>query len=174
MMKSSPDIGSPMIRELRETETRDPSLFTTVIVDMLTTGTSVKFTAVGRSMLPAIRAGDRLTVVPCSVATIQRGDVALYRRYGGLTAHRVLAFGGSGSSSVIRVRGDASRGCIDEIPFDDMLGCVTWVERGARSFRMDTPVRRFAGLLRAAMGTWRVRAGHVVRGVVCVFSNRRR
>ena len=92
VMESHTDRSIPLIRELSEDDARDPSLFTAVIVDMLTTGTAVKFTAVGRSMLPVICANDQLTVVPRSAAAIRRGDVALYRRDGGLTAHRVLAF----------------------------------------------------------------------------------
>jgi hypothetical protein len=163
VMESRTDRSIPLIRELSEDDARDPSLFTAVIMDMLTAGTAVKFTAVGRSMLPVIRANDQLTVVPRSAAAIRRGDVALYRRDGGLTAHRVLAFSGKGADACIRVRGDASRGAIDEIPVEDVLGAVTWVERGARSFRMDTPTRRFVGLLRATIGSWRVRLGRWVR-----------
>ena len=148
--------------DVAEVQSTDVSTFMALVTDMLVMGTPVRFTASGCSMRPSIHAGDRLTVVPLRAGTFRRGSVVLYRRLGGLTAHRVLAVSGRGSSACIRVRGDASRGRIDQIPCADVLGVVTRVERGARVLQMDSAWRRAAGLTRAWCGTWRVSLGRLL------------
>lgn len=49
----------------------------------------VALTVTGDSMLPTLRHGDRITVLPCDPATLQPGDVIVYQHEGRKIVHRV-------------------------------------------------------------------------------------
>lgn len=109
-----------------------------VIVELLSSGRSVRFPARGDSMHPLIREGDVLHVDPVDPALVRRGEVVLVRAMRGLTAHRVVEV----SEGRILTRGDNSAGCDHPSELSDVLGRVTLLERAGRS----ASVRRFSGI----------------------------
>ena len=93
-------------------------------------GASFTFVASGVSMLPSIRGGDRLTIVPCGGEDLRRGDVAFYvGEGGGLMAHRFL--GRSRDGITLLMRGDGVWRVPERIPPARVLGRVSRVERSS-------------------------------------------
>ena len=65
--------------------------FSTVLLDALAGGLTVRFRAQGGSMYPTIRDGEVITVAPVPTATFNGGDVLLCRCGSRVLAHRVIA-----------------------------------------------------------------------------------
>ena len=96
----------------------------------------------GYSMCPLIRCRrDYVTIRPVFRPLI-RGDIVLFRRPDGVyAAHRVWKL----SENTIQTLGD---NCYDPdapVAAGDVLGLVTHVTRGERTFCVDTPIWRFLG-----------------------------
>lgn len=106
--------------------------FTATCAALLRAGESVRFAATGRSMAPAIRDGDLLTVTPVEPGAIRPGEVILYRGARGLLAHRVLARLADGS---LQLRGDAIGSELEGVPADRILGRVVAVNGKAARAR---------------------------------------
>ncbi len=90
----------------------------------------VRFRAGGRSMYPAIRDGETITVEPAPASALAVGDIAFYRTRRGATAHRVVATGGTGKAFLMR--GDALGSEIETVEPDWILGKVVAIERGGQ------------------------------------------
>ncbi|HEV2722848.1 MAG TPA: S24/S26 family peptidase, partial [Thermoanaerobaculia bacterium] len=84
-----------------------------IIAELLARGHRARFTAVGDSMHPFIRSGQRLVVEPVDSRALRRGDVVLARLERGLTVHRVVRIETRGGE----VAGIVTRG--DNCPLDD-------------------------------------------------------
>lgn len=97
--------------------------------DLLRSGRRIRFRVTGRSMMPAIRDGDALTVAPIAAVALHRGEIALYETPEGVIAHRVL---GRGRDGALRVRGDAPQSPMERVGADQVLGRAERVERGGR------------------------------------------
>ena len=67
------------------------NLFIDVSTELLRRGQSVRFRAPGLSMHPAIKEGEKITVVPISSFDIKRGDILLYVVGKKVIAHRVVS-----------------------------------------------------------------------------------
>jgi signal peptidase I len=106
-----------------------PPDFAAVCSSLLRSGESVRFRATGRSMVPAIRDGDVLTVAPASPGESRVGDVVLYAGAWGLLAHRVVACLGDGQ---VHVRGDAIGSEDERVTPDRILGHVVELHRNGR------------------------------------------
>lgn len=133
--------------------------FSDLCAGLLRGGDAVRFTATGASMAPAIRHGDRLTVVPARASEVRLGDVVLYVTPRGLTAHRVVkALSASGEH--LEMRGDAPRSQTERVPGTAVLGRVTRVERAATSAESGVRARARAWLL-AALARLRTRPARV-------------
>jgi len=124
-----------------------------LVIDLLRSGRPVRFVANGHSMVPAIRSGDELTVVPLRLCEARIGDVLACDIQGRLVVHRLLSRAGDGA----RLRGDAASACDPPLSSADVLGVVTAVERAGRAVRFGLGRERRAlawlsraGLLRAA------------------------
>ncbi len=102
-------------------------------VDLLRAGQTVRFTATGTSMTPAIRHGDVLTVVPVPATELRPDDVVLYLSARGLTAHRVVRRL-SAAPAAFEARADAPGSPLERVPEAAVLGRVTRVERTPRTF----------------------------------------
>jgi signal peptidase I len=97
----------------------------------------------GGSMLPSLRDGDLVEILPASAAEIGIGDVICYEPpSGGLCLHRVVAREKRGFVT----RGDALA-YVESVPAAAVLGVVTTVERRGRVRRLRTPSARLRGRL---------------------------
>jgi hypothetical protein len=87
----------------------DRSTFNTIAESLLASGFSVRFRAGGRSMAPAVRDGERLTVEPVDARDVAVGDVVLCQTWRGPLAHRVMRVERDARGELAFVlRGDAS------------------------------------------------------------------
>jgi hypothetical protein len=66
------------------------ALFCLTAAELLLGGRSVRFSAPGHSMQPAIRPSDVLHVAPIRAEELSIGDIALYRSGSRILAHRVV------------------------------------------------------------------------------------
>jgi len=117
----------------------------------------------GSSMLPSLRPGDVLRVERRRPAEVAAGTIILYSREQRLFAHRVLRKEDSGGDSTLLVRGDRLPRPDPPVLPDELLGEVTWVERGGAGF---VPARRAgwaAILLRLASRFSELPAGLLLR-----------
>ena len=97
---------------------------------VLAAGHGARFRVEGDSMYPAIRSGDHVQVVPCSVSELRRGDVILASTRRGLTAHRITRI----EAQRVITRGDNSLRADPAIDKAQILGRVVVTSAvGARS-----------------------------------------
>ncbi|MGZ3530697.1 MAG: S24/S26 family peptidase [Vulcanimicrobiaceae bacterium] len=111
-------------------------------VDMVRPQAPWRMRLTGKSMIPTVRDGDELIVVP-QTSKPRFGDVIVFAHQGILVAHRVI-----GVSGEILAAGDASRGKREHVREPEILGTATHVLRhndGLRT-RLHSPMR--AALLR--------------------------
>ena len=79
-------------QNIKESEMRSlQHLFIDVSTEFLRRGQSVRFQAPGRSMHPAIKEGETITVAPIAPVNIKRGDILLYIVGRKVIAHRVVS-----------------------------------------------------------------------------------
>lgn len=115
----------------------------------------------GSSMLPALRPGDVLEVERRAPAQVDAGTIILYQRGQRLFVHRVLRK--EAESGALVARGDRLSRPDPAVRAEELLGEVTWVERGGRGF---APARRAgwsAALLRLASRFSDLPAGLLLR-----------
>lgn len=109
------------------------SLWFDLCFEVLARGLGVRFRASGRSMYPAIREGETITVQPVASSTVKKGDIILYRWQRGVIAHRVVGVEKfAGDSFRLIMRGDASGAPIERVAPDQVLGRVVAVDRNGR------------------------------------------
>jgi signal peptidase I len=121
--------------------------FSTVLLDALAGGLTVRFRAQGGSMYPTIRDGEVITVAPVPTATFNGGDVLLCRCGSRVLAHRVIAITRDDGREYFHLRGDAKGGCDAPVRAADIVGRVISVARRQRTIVL---CGRIARLRRAA------------------------
>ena len=104
-------------------------------------------TIVGTSMLPLLRAGDRVIVE--SREPIRPGAIVVFRQADQLIAHRVLRVAHRADQVVYTTKGDATWSLDAPVRADAILGCAVAIERGARVLSLETRAAR-------ALGVWAV------------------
>lgn len=109
-----------------------PPVFAALVQELLDTGLQVRFRAGGRSMAPAVRDGDLLTVAPVDPAQVAIGDVILFDGWRGPLAHRVVALERRGSQRRFVMRGDRSLQADGAIGKGQVRGRLVAVERDGR------------------------------------------
>jgi len=107
-------------------------------VEILRTIGQARLPVTGISMLPVMWPGDLLEIERRDPATMQRGDVVVFRRDGRLVVHRVLRNVGN----QLLTRGDHLTRPDAPVPHSEVLGCVLAVERGSRRLDPRLTVRR--------------------------------
>ena len=111
-------------------------VFVEVTAELLRRGCTVRFRAGGRSMHPAIRDGESITVVPTELSEIKHGDIIAYRKRRSVLAHRVVRIKrserGDGDVSALVMRGDTACSCDAPVAPGQVLGKVVAVERNGR------------------------------------------
>jgi hypothetical protein len=108
--------------------------FVDVVSDLLRRGHSVRFRAKGRSMHPAIREGEAITVAPVQPAEIRRGDVILCDTGRGVIAHRVArVVRDAAGTPRFFTQGDASLSPDEPAEASAVMGRIVAVERNGRT-----------------------------------------
>jgi len=79
-------------------------------------------------MLPALLPGDVITVRHPASGELQAGDIVLYRRNGGLTAHRIVEV----AKDHLVTRGDSVPALDAPVPLDEVIGRVAGLSRNGR------------------------------------------
>jgi len=104
-----------------------------LLTDIQKKNGSIRFTAEGTSMTPAIRHGDRITVSPVPGRQLRRGDIILFRKGDDrqIVVHRVISVKGE----KLLPRGDNAEEDDGWISSDMIHGLVTGVERNGRRLR---------------------------------------
>jgi signal peptidase I len=150
------------MRELR----LDDDAFAELSAEILRQGGTFQFTAHGSSMTPLIRDGDLLTIAPVDAASLEIGDVALYRtRRDRIIAHRVVGKTTQGGELVLETQGDARLAPDRPVPADCVLGRAVRFQRGDRGYRLDRGPWRLAAHLWIRVLPLRCLATYLVRGV---------
>ncbi len=93
----------------------------------------VRLKVAGASMLPAIWPGDVITVRHCELAALKPGQIALFRRDGKLTAHRVQQLSGGR----LITRGDSVPTFDPPVEANEIVGQVIAISRAGITVRTD-------------------------------------
>lgn len=120
-----------------------------LIETLLRAGTSVRFKATGSSMMPVIRPGDTLTVVPCPGICVRPGQVICFRHGDEMRVHRVLSVKQDENRISLSARGDAVNAFTETVRREDVLGLVTAAVRGGKPVNVNPPFRRLRASLRS-------------------------
>jgi hypothetical protein len=113
------------------------SSFSVVAESLLATGLSVRFRAAGRSMMPAVRDGECVTVAPVAAGDVALGDIVLCETWRGPLAHRVLAIATTASGvRSFALRGDASFDSDRPVEAPAVRGRLVSVERDGRALEL--------------------------------------
>lgn len=111
---------------------------------MIAEGTDIptKIYTLGVSMFPLLRAkGDSVTIVPLQ-RQIKKGDVVVFLRTDGkYVAHRVCWY----DEETVKTIGDNCELYDAKIQRSEVLGLVTYVQRGSKEIFVDTRFWRFYG-----------------------------
>lgn len=111
--------------------------------------------ASGESMLPLIRAGDRLHVRALR-QPVQPGELLVYQRPGGLTVHRLIrrTLSPDGEPKY-RLQGDNALAPDPPVDAQQVIGRVISVYHSQRELRLDTPAwRRIGQMLAVFRSPW--------------------
>jgi signal peptidase len=109
-------------------ETQLHALCCELVHDVARRAGEVRLQVTGASMLPAVWPGDVVTVRSCGLAELLPGQIALYRRDGKLTAHRIQHL----SNDHLIARGD-SLPCPDPpVKPWEIVGRVVSISRAGR------------------------------------------
>ena len=101
-------------------------------------GNSLRITARGASMLPFLRDGDVVSVIPIAPDRVAVGDVICYESPPGrVFLHRVIRRDGTGFVA----KGDALR-FVESVDATDVLGTVVAVQRNGRTIGWDNEAAR--------------------------------
>jgi signal peptidase I len=98
---------------------------------------SLRFTATGWSMLPAVWSGDTLLVERVMPRDFRVGDIALVGREGRICAHRVVSVPGDSRSPWWITQGDAISTPDRPVSENELLGRVTQLVRSGKSKTVD-------------------------------------
>jgi len=93
---------------------------------------SLRFPAVGRSMLPAVFPGDTLVVERVIPDQVSIGDVVVVGREGRLCAHRVIGTEGDPGNRRWITQGDALPAPDRPVAGNELLGRVSYLIRGGK------------------------------------------
>ena len=95
------------------------------------TSGEVRLRVTGASMLPAVWPGDLITVQHRGLSGLRPGQIVLYRRDGGLTAHRIQGLSGDR----IITRGDSLVAVDPPVEQSEIIGQVVSISRGSRNIQ---------------------------------------
>jgi signal peptidase I len=110
-----------------------------------------KLEVASRSMLPLLQPGNQIIVEPMPSNHLRCGDVVVFRRSSDLVTHRLIAIDEGGR---IHTKGDNLLFEDPPVPFVDVLGRVTVIERGQQAFDLTTPRWKVINQVLGIIGGW--------------------
>ncbi len=93
----------------------------------------------GTSMTPAVQPGDLLSIQRADFKEISIAQIVLYARDGRLITHRVVEKSVGPHAQHLITRGDRVVQNDSPVSPDELLGRVTFIERGGRRFQPSDP-----------------------------------
>ncbi|HRN68437.1 MAG TPA: signal peptidase I [Promineifilum sp.] len=121
-------------------------------------GRQIVFPMSGQSMEPFLKAGDQLLITH-GREHIRVGTLVAYRQDDKLIVHRLLHVFDRSREPMMLLRGDNNNYPDLLIPLDRLIGRVSAVRRGDRSYTLETPLWRGASRLIAACYRWPITLG---------------
>ena len=118
---------------------------------LLAQGYCVRFSALGTSMDPTIRNGEKITVAPAVPSEIRRGDIVGYRRGDDAVAHRVVRVERHDDGPAFLMRGDAATSHDPRVAPGQILGKVVSIERQGSQLGVSGRRAKFAQMGRVAV-----------------------
>jgi signal peptidase len=126
----------------------DSDEFFVLSTQTLKMGASIRFTAIGNSMYPMIRNGDKLTIIPVLNRQIKLGDVILFtNKVGRPLVHRVIKFEMDGEDQRMITQGDHTSQIDGCIPKANVYGILSKIERQGQVINLSDPFYKFLGRL---------------------------
>lgn len=124
----------------------DQNLFSGVLAEGLARGEAVWLRIQGTSMLPWLREGQKIRLLPAAGRRIARGDIVLFWRAPGRPIlHRVMRIRpatGPGAA-VLECLGDAESGAPEQIPASAVLGLADLSPARRAWYLAVNPLRRW-------------------------------
>lgn len=114
-----------------------------IMKEVLFRGAQFKFRATGLSMLPFIKEGDILTVSSAQHVKPGYGKIVAFTRFGSdqLLVHRIIGK----KDSHFKIQGDNTISpSVDVVSPNNIIGCVTAVEREGRPISFGLGIERYA------------------------------
>ena len=120
--------------------------FGSIAIEIIETGTSIRFRAHGFSMRPFISDGDRLEVQSCRSEDLKTGDIILFQtKHEGILVHRILKIEYETDGILIQTQGDANPQPDSWIQQDNIIGQVIRIERKNIILKINNASFRLAG-----------------------------
>ena len=94
----------------------------------------VRLRVFGTSMVPSILPGDLISVQRAGVSDVSNGEIVLYARGGRFFVHRVVSCAGGSKQPLLVTRGDRLLQNDPPVFASELLGRVTFIQRGDRQF----------------------------------------
>ena len=120
----------------------DQKTFVAILADSLGRGESVWLRVQGVSMLPWLREGAKVHILPVAGRRLHRGDIALFwRTPGHLILHRIVRV--SPAEGLYECLGDSENGAPERVFATAMIGVVKTTFFRRTIYLVLNPVRRF-------------------------------
>ena len=126
-----------------------PDLLPPLLRDLVAQGRPVTLPVWGISMLPMLRDGDRVQVVPVTGARARVGDIVVRAESSGPVIHRVVGWWPSRAAWRLLTKGDGSLRLDPPLRVERVVGRVVARVRDGCVERLDGPGMRFRGRNRA-------------------------
>lgn len=134
----------------------DQEVFSEVIARSLAQGEAVLLRVHGVSMLPWLREGEQVRLVPAAGRRLRRGDIALFwRAPGHPILHRVVRV--NREEDLYECRGDSETGPCERVPATSVVGLVATTALRRAAYLALHPARRWFNRLCLERG---IRLGH--------------
>jgi hypothetical protein len=120
----------------------DQGLFAETVADALGRGEAVKLRVQGVSMLPWLREGEQVRILPATGWRVRRGDIALFwREPGRPILHRVVKV--HSEDGAYECLGDSEGGTPERVPAAAVIGVVETTPIRRWGYLALHPARRF-------------------------------
>ena len=134
----------------------DQNMFTATLAEVLAQGDAVLLRVQGVSMLPWLREGEQVRILPAAGRRLRRGDIALFwREPRRPILHRVVKV--RRGEGLYECRGDSESGTPERVPASAVIGLVEMTAFRRAVFLALHPVRR---LLNRLCLSWGVQLRH--------------
>jgi signal peptidase I len=117
------------------TESDERKVLRDLADELLDKGTSIRITASGYSMFPAIRPGNTIIIKPVQPDELKCGMIIAWKREKDLVVHRLVLAYESDDTKYYITRGDSSRFSDKPVTRDMIAGRVEAIYKGHRLLR---------------------------------------